>query len=127
MATPTSRTLDYFRKHNYIAGVVERYLPIPGGRPTRVDLFGFIDLVAINKDNGHTVFIQATSGSGVSARVKKIIGHEHFPTVIKSGGAILVFGWRKLKVKRGGKAMRWQPLIVDVKAVYEDEKYVRER
>ena len=30
---------------------------------------------------------------------------------LQCGGAIEVWGWRKIKVRRGGKAMRWSPRI----------------
>lgn len=60
---------------------------------TRQDLFGFVDLLCIG--NGETVAIQTTSGSNVSARVKKISEHENVGAVRSAGWRIIVQGWRK--------------------------------
>ena len=47
-ATPTTaRTLAECRRRGWIAGVVERRIPFPKPRGTKIDLFGVIDVVAI--------------------------------------------------------------------------------
>jgi hypothetical protein len=50
-----------------MAGVTEKWIP---QARQRQDLFGFVDLIAIDGEN--TIAIQATSGSNVSSRVNKI-------------------------------------------------------
>ena len=37
-------------------------------------------------------------------------------TWIEKGGGLMLIGWRKIKLKRGGKAMRWAPRIKYYKA-----------
>lgn len=112
--TPTKRTLQRCRKLGWIPDVTERWLP---RTRRRKDLFGFIDVLAINLQGtaSDLIGIQCTAGSCVSARVKKITTD---PDVkgkaiawLEAGGRIEVWGWRKLKVKRGGKAVRWEPVI----------------
>ena len=109
--SPTARTLQRLKKDGVLAGVVERYNQY--SRKTN-DLFGFIDIVALD---GNTVIgLQVTSGSNVSARVHKIKEEcaQNAKDWLKCGAKIEVWGWRKLKVKRGGKAVRWEPVIVEI-------------
>jgi hypothetical protein len=68
-------------------------------------LWGFADLLAIRP--GEVLAVQVTSGSNVSARVKKIAEHENTQFVREAGIAIHVHGWRKLKAG-------WSPKIVDL-------------
>lgn len=114
--TPTSRTLARCRKLGWLAGVVERRLPAPPPKPGEkanpwrsgrtVDLFGCVDVVAIDGD-GRVVWIQATSGQNVASRRDKIDAIPDVET-IAAAGSLEVWGWRKLKVKRGGVAVRWE-------------------
>lgn len=90
--TPTQRTLELCRKHGWTCQVVERWNSFAR---CRVDLFGFIDLVAMNGVN--IIGIQTTSGSSVSARMKKIKENPKSVEWLKSGGRLYVHGWRKLK------------------------------
>lgn len=108
---PSARTLERCRKLGMIAGVTERFNSFT---KTRHDLFGFIDIVAIG--GGDTIGIQATSGTNTANRVTKIITEctEDAQAWLKAGNRIQVWGWRKLKVKRGGKAVRWEPDIKEV-------------
>lgn len=111
MATPTSRTKERCKKLGMMAGVTERYVHQTNRRH---DLFGFIDLVAIG--DGETIGIQATSGPHTASRVTKIVTEcaEEARQWLRAGNRIQVWGWRKLKVKRGGKAVRWEPNIQEV-------------
>ncbi len=105
--TPTARSLAAGRANGWLIDVVERW--IGGGRiKVRKDLFGCIDLVALDGKPG-VLGIQATSGSNASARLKKIHG-ECWPAVerwLQAGNRLEVWGWRKL---RG----RWEPRITQV-------------
>lgn len=102
--SPTARTLKKLRDEGWIAAVVERRNP--SGFNTH-DLFGFIDVLAIR--DGETLAVQTTSGSNVSARVKKVAEAEHVAAVRKAGWAIHVHGWRKRAATR-----RWECRVVDV-------------
>ena len=105
--SPTQRSLAYLRDLGYTCAVVEKFVrfPPPGHR---VDLFGFIDLLALGP--GRTVAAQVTSGSNLSSRVKKIREHENYPLVRRSGWVIEVHGWRKLKDGR------WYLRILDMES-----------
>jgi hypothetical protein len=67
MSSPTARTLAECKKRGWTVQVVEKWNAFA---KVRVDLFGFIDLVAMD---GKCIYgIQSTSGSNLSARLKKI-------------------------------------------------------
>ena len=70
----------------------------------RKDLNGFIDILAIKKDE--TLAIQATSRSNISSRVKKIAECEHVGAVREANWRIEVWGWAKING-------RWQLKRVD--------------
>lgn len=124
MTSPTQRSLKWLRDQGMTAEVVERWNP---HAKVRHDLFGSIDIVALFDspmpprmcdppafehcwclDQGRTIGVQATSGSNVSARIAKILAEPRMRLWIKCGNRLVVHGWRKLKVKRGGKAVRWE-------------------
>lgn len=91
--SPTARTLKVLREGGLIADVVERWIP---GANIRKDLFGFIDILAM--DGPITIGIQCTSGSHVADRIKKILS---IPAariwLTNPERRIAVHGWRKLK------------------------------
>jgi hypothetical protein len=87
--TPTQRTLAYLREEGYLCAIVEKWNPHV---KIRQDLFGFIDILAIKKDE--TLAVQCTS-TGVAARVKKIQESEYLSRVREAGWKILVIGWSK--------------------------------
>lgn len=95
MASPTQRTLTFFRGLGYDAAVVEKYVTMPGQpHGIRQDAFGFIDILAF-KDKGITA-IQATSASNVSSRIKKILESPVARRwVCDPTRHILVIGWKK--------------------------------
>lgn len=87
--SPTQRSLAYLREEGYLVAIVERWNP---HARIRQDLFGFIDLLAIRKNE--TLAVQVTA-SGVSARIKKIMESEYLGRVRDAGWRIVVHGWRK--------------------------------
>ena len=92
MPTSTTQlTLRELRKRGYTADVVERWVM---GANVRKDLWGFIDVLALN--GKEIVAVQATSYENVSARVKKMTDHENLPKVREAGITILIWGWRKV-------------------------------
>jgi hypothetical protein len=109
MSSPTQRTLKLLRDEGYLAYVVERWCSFTH---RRYDLFGIIDVLAVK--GSETLAVQTTSGSAVSARVKKMEASEALPWLRDAGWTIHVHGWRKTKLKRGGKAMRWGCRTVDL-------------
>lgn len=113
--SPTQRTLKYYRDQGMTIGVVERWIPNPKhpGGGLRSDLFGFIDLIGIGSDG--IVGIQSC-GSSYSEHYRKITEEksEEVREWLEAGAKLVLIGWRKLKVKRGGIAMTWQPRIQEI-------------
>jgi len=110
----TQRTLRELRAQGRLVDVCERWIMNPkhpaGG--FRKDLFGFVDLVVLDPEEG-IVGIQSC-GQSFAEHLRKIMDSECTENVIewlKCGGKIELWGWRKLKLKRGGKALRWFPRI----------------
>lgn len=90
--SPTARSLEHLRKLGYpLVQVVERWNM---HAKVRIDLFGIIDIVAIDAA-GETFGIQATSGDNVAARVTKIAESDALPHCQRAGWRIVIHGWRK--------------------------------
>lgn len=101
--SPTARSLDELRERGFMPQVVEYWNSFSR---KRVDLFGVWDIVAVG--NGEILFVQTTSGSNVSARVKKIAEAPTTPLLREAGVRLEVHGWRK------SSRNRWVQRIVDV-------------
>jgi len=67
VSSPTQRSLADLRKRYPFVAVVEKWNP---HARIRQDLFGIIDIVCVGPDG--TVGVQSTSGSNVSARIRKM-------------------------------------------------------
>jgi hypothetical protein len=90
--SPTARSLKHLRKLGYpLVQVVERWNM---HAKVRVDLFGIIDIVAIDAA-GETYGVQATSGDNVASRVTKIAESTALAHCLNAGWRIVVHGWRK--------------------------------
>jgi len=105
---PTSRTLNYIRQHGWEADIVERWNPYAGRFGRRIDLFGLIDIIAIGE--GKIIGIQSC-GSDFAKHKKRILQNPLAFQWLQAGGRLLLIGWRKIKLKRGGKVLRWAPRI----------------
>jgi hypothetical protein len=102
--SPTQLTLRKLKTDGWTTlAIVEHWNPFAR---VRQDLFGFIDILAIN-DDGEVLAVQTTSYTNISARVKKIAENEHIGRVRKANWRIEVHGWRKIK-------NRWEVKVVDV-------------
>ena len=101
--TPTARSLAALRKDGWLVAVVEHTIPKTF---IKRDLFGMWDLIGIR--DGETMAIQVTSGSNVSARVRKIEDNENLSACRKAGWLLVVHGWRK-NIKG-----RWTLRVVDL-------------
>jgi hypothetical protein len=99
--SPTQRSLALLRKRGYFVAITERWNP---WSKTRVDLFGFIDLLAIR--GNETLAVQTTSGSNVSARIEKIRGLPISAKWLSDTRSIVVHGWRKVGAR--GKRKLWE-------------------
>lgn len=100
--SPTQRSLKHLRAAGYTAGVTEKWVnwPPPGHR---VDLFGFVDILAVGP--GETIAVQACAGSSAAARVSKILAEPRFLAVKQAGWKVVVHAWRKAGAR--GKRKLW--------------------
>ncbi len=118
-AKSVQRTLKWLRDQGLVASVVEKFNPFAGPHGQREDLFGFIDILALDPANGKIIGVQAC-GSDWAPHVKKITEEraQIARAWLESGGEAQLIGWRKLKVVKmdgtKGKAERWVPRIGDI-------------
>lgn len=104
----TSRTLRYIREQGWDADKVEQFNPYAGRFGMRKDLFGIIDIVALTEKG--IMGIQSC-GQAFAEHNRKIFENPMSVRWLKCGGALMLIGWRKIKLHRGAKAMRWSPRI----------------
>lgn len=112
--SPTQRTLRELRGQGKICGIVEKFNRFAGAHGIRQDLFGFIDIIALDRHEG-IIGIQST-GSGFAEHKRKLLEQRNDECVewLRCGGKVQLWGWRKVKLKRGGKAERWMPRVLDI-------------
>ena len=101
----TQRTLEYLKIKGYNYQVVERWNHFA---KRRQDLFGIIDIIAMN---GYQVLGIQSCGKSFSDHDKKILESPYSKEWVKSGCGLVLIGWRKVKKVRGGKQMVWKPRI----------------
>jgi len=121
------RTKAELKKDNILHGIVERFFPKSKKYPFghKEDLFGILDLIAL--DNG-VVGIQVC-GTDLRTHKQKIMEEKKESTYrwLNDGQARFeVWAWRKLKKRKGGKAMVWKPRIIDI-LIVNNELYWEER
>lgn len=105
----TQKTLRECRMRGRICDKTERWNAYAGPFGKREDLFGFIDLIALDPEG--IIAIQSTGPSGHNDHKKKILHNEWALEWLRCGGKIELWSWRKLLVKCGGKERRWYPRI----------------
>ena len=107
--TPTQRTLRALRSQGRVCAIVEKWNAYAR---IRQDLFGILDIIALDPQRG-VVGVQST-GTAFAAHHKKLTeerAQECVHWLETPGTALELWGWRKVKVKRGGKAMIWRPRV----------------
>ena len=102
-----------------VCGIVERWLAHAGPHGVRQDLFGFIDIIALAPGTGKNIGIIGiqSCGNSFAEHYRKITNSDCTENVIhwlSAGGRCELWAWRKVKVKRGGKAMRWAPRVAEI-------------
>jgi hypothetical protein len=110
--TPTQRTMRELKNQGRVCGIVERYNAFVGPHGIRQDLFGIIDIIALDPERG-VVGVQSC-GQAFAAHERKILEECAQASIdwLSTPGTVLeLWGWRKLKLNRGGKAMRWTPRV----------------
>lgn len=110
--TPTQRTLRELRNQGRVAAIVERFNVHAGPHGIRQDLFGIIDVLALDPQRG-VIGVQSC-GSAFAAHERTILderAQESIDWLSTPGTVLELWGWRKVKVRRGGTAMRWAPRV----------------
>lgn len=97
--SPTQRSLKHLREQGYTAQVVERW---NAWAKVRVDLFSWIDIVAIRHDRTGVLGVQCTSDSNVAARLAKARVTNELGTWLAAGNRLVIHGWGK-KGARGAR------------------------
>ena len=122
MTSPMVRTLKVIKEQELPYWKVEYWNNFAR---RRIDLFNIIDVLVL--DSG-IVGIQVC-GSDLSSHKQKIMVGEKTATFnwLSNGARLEVWAWRKLLKKRGGKAKKWVPRIIDVFLVNKAVLYWEER
>ena len=111
MTSNLERSTEIFRKHKLKYWKVE-YRNIWAKKT--IDLFNIFDILVL--DSG-IIGIQVFGGGGeMQKHIRKLtIKHADYTREwLKCGGLIELHGWRRVKVKRGGKAMVWKCRVADI-------------
>jgi len=110
--SPTQRTLRALRDRGLKCAIVEKFNQYAGSFGRREDLFGIIDIIALDPQKG-IIGIQSC-GSDFNKHKKKILEEKYQETydwLNTPGTSLELWSWRKVKAKRGGKAMIWKPRV----------------
>jgi hypothetical protein len=110
--SPTQRTLRALRGQGRVCDIVERFIAYAGPHGVRRDLFGIIDVLALDPQRG-VVGVQSCGGD-FAKHERKLLEQRAQECIdwLETPGTVLeLWSWRKVKLHRGGKAMRWQPRI----------------
>jgi len=97
--SPTTQTLDWLRDHGYMVAVCEHW---NHHAKIRQDLWGIVDVWAINEDRD--LLIQTTVGSHHAERVKKAIECPAMPWLLLRH-EFEVWSWEKQGPR--GKRKKW--------------------
>ena len=97
--SPTARSLARLREAGYIVCVVERFNSFS---KTRVDAFGFGDILAVHPGRKGAVLIQSTTSDNASKRREKILATPDAVRWLLAGNEIVLHAWGK----RGGRGKR---------------------
>jgi len=106
------RTMRFLKAQGVICAVVEKWNAYAGEHGIRQDLFGIIDIIALDTQKG-VRGIQCC-GQDFKAHIDKIYNQKTDETIawLETPGTTLeIWGWRKVKLQRGGKAERWSPRV----------------
>ena len=114
----TARSMDYLRKLGYVVDRCEQWVPGPpkgkdvaeGEERTsfghRRDLFGFLDIVALDPHQRRTIGVQTTSVKQRDPHIEKIMRHPNYKPLIAAGWLVHLHCWEKV-------GHRWHMQLVD--------------
>jgi hypothetical protein len=98
--SPTQRTKAVLKKQGVPHQITEHWNQ---WARKRIDLFGFIDIVALTEEG--IVGIQTTSSSNHSARKAKILAEPRAKAWLEAGGIISIWTWGRKGAR--GKRKLW--------------------
>lgn len=105
--SPTQRSLKRLREAGATCAIVEKYNSFI---KIRQDLFGFIDLLALDEGAG-VLGVQTTSAANLQARVRKVTEDRSLALIAKlwlgKGNRLEFHGWRKA-------GTRWVCRVIDM-------------
>jgi len=107
--------LRALRDQGQVCAIVERFNQYAGPFGRREDLFGIIDVLALDPERG-VVGIQCC-GSDFKAHKDKILiekAQETHDWLSTPGTALEIWGWRLIRLHRGAKALRWKPRVANI-------------
>lgn len=110
--SPTQRSLKHLRNQGFHAQVVEKVVPY---KFIKIDLFGWIDLVAV-KPGEPITGVQTTTGPHVAHRIGKARGNVALEAWLQAGGRLAVHSWRK----RGPRGKRKVWTVLEREVTLED-------
>ena len=90
--SPTQRSLSMLRGRGFTCAITEHWNPHV---KIRQDLYGFIDLLYLDRHTMGVVAVQTTSGSNVSSRVAKVKASDKAALWLVCGNQIVVHGWKR--------------------------------
>ena len=116
MSSNTERTLKLLKSRGMKAGIVERYIAQVwvknGQRGIRKDLFGIIDIIALDPSRG-VIGVQS-AGQDFSGHDRKILTEKRQDAIdwlSTPGTSLELIAWRKIKKERGKSTEIWAPRI----------------
>ena len=134
--SPTQRSLERLREEGaYMVAVVEKWnrfggpLKENGERAgNRIDLYGFIDVLAVLPDQVGTLGVQACGPTGMSSHLKKVFDDpallQRAKWYVKQGNRLVFWSWKQdKKTKRWG--VKERDFVVELAARQSAEPAVQ--
>ena len=112
--SPVQRTLRVLREQGAKCSIVEHFNPHVGEHGVRQDLFGIIDILAL--DPSGIIGIQVC-GSDYKKHFNKLTierAQDSIDWLSCRGTKLQIWSWRQLKIKRGSKAVKWTPKVTEL-------------
>jgi hypothetical protein len=119
--SPTQRTMRHLRDQGSVCAVVEHFNPYVGEHGIRQDLFGIIDVLALDPTGVWGIQCCGTDYRSHIEKLTVLKAQETTDWLNTPGTRLFIYSWRKVKLQRGGKAMRWSPRISEVK--FKDNQF----
>ena len=112
--SPAQRSLKKLRSEGALVGVTERWNP---HARRRHDLYGFLDLVAVEPGKPGCLGIQTTSGDHVAHRLAKLAGDEAVAANMRqwlaAGNRLVIHGWKKRGAAGARKLWTCREVLVE--------------